>query len=213
MAAESATALSDHEQEAFERGQQLVWKIFNADPARAYTSPAEMFTGRHRGRSGKIKLKQTSARESLRIHASESVKAQFSRPPIDARYRGGRHFAVINALPSHQIALLRAIYQPASPVQFDHSVQLARELYGHYIESTEKKLRAATREIIRRMVDARISSERDWRLGIALSHRPWELFECSEDSWRKYREPHWRGICRLFDAMHYESVMAVYQKC
>lgn len=196
-----------------EDAKGLVWAIFNADPSPPRRSATEFFSGRTRGKSGKLSLKPTSAQPSRRHTASETVRAQYSKPAIDPRYTGGRHFAIINSLPEQQIALLRAIYQPAGHQQFECSVQFARHLHDEYLKTIPRQMRMSTRLLIRRMVDARIAAARDWRLAIALRHRPQELFGVEDDTWRKYRADHWRAIGELFSQLHHEAVLTFYRQC
>ena len=182
---------------------------FQGDCSLPQRSPSEIMAG---GVRGDRLLRPTSTAISRRIHAASRARAQFSRPVIDGRYRGGGIFARINSLPADHIVTLRALYQLPGPDQYGYQIRLAARLHEAYTREWQGPIRAKTAALVRSMVNACIFSARHPELSWGLHSHPWGYFGVTSGAWRKTYQSHWRRIRELFEDMHCEAVLLAYEK-
>ena len=199
--------MPDHE--LYREASRWCFWVFQGDCGLPQRSPSEIMAG---GAKGSMELKRTSAAISRRVHATNKARAQFSRPVIDGRYRGGRIFARINQLPEGHITTLRALYQLPGPDQYECQAKLANEIHEAYTAAWEGPLRAKTRNLIRVMVDTAIFAARNPAVARATLMTPHDLFGVGPKAWQQSYAKHWRGVRDMLHERQSEAAILAYQK-
>ncbi len=183
---------------------QAIWRAFGL--IKASESGSSAFSGsshRPRGLPGGGRFKTKAGR----IHASESMRAGFSKPLLaDGQLLTGYVHRYISELSPMEQHWLHFCYRGLAQKQGDSGHKFMRAYSQAYIELNAKGCRTGTRAIVREMVAFRMSQ----LSGALPMSAPFEssCVTISRKVWFKTFKEHWDKICddlyRLDDSILYK---------
>lgn len=178
----------------------------------AKSSPIAQFDGRKRSqRSGKVQLKRTSSKWTERVQATETQKAQYSRPLMeDATYSFVKVVRAVNELPEMQLCYVRYKYMPASTEQFQYGVRFGRMFWTLTQRHFEEGSKVDTRNQVKRMCDSMILSEANLMLQLLMEKsKLWEVFGIERKTWYATYRDYWIKMREDLADVADEALLAV----
>lgn len=205
--------------EDFARAERLLRQAFGLGPEESHSPAAQFAGGRPKQRDESLyRARRVPERyvdlgypESLstagvwaaRVHASESSRAKFSRPPIDAQSSSGWIVGIVNGLPEQHLLLIRAEFMRAGPMQQAFVDRLLREFWAAY----EPRIAAGLqRGILLAMARCVVGFK-------GRPHRAHELLlrdqqQVTRANWSRRYVLHWRAMIDEYERAHRGALVA-----
>lgn len=126
-----------------------------------------------------------------RVHASESQRAHFSRPPMAGSLdnNSARVHAIVNALPEAHLVLIRAEFMKPGPMQGAYAERLKRAFWLEYAPRTAAGL---DRRVLMEMACAVIATHGEPHRSFAIILR--DHLKVTPENWSRRYARHWRAM-------------------